>query len=521
MKNLIFTALSIFLLGHASNAQTTSDIFDISKTQNLGTARYNGLSGAFGALGGDLTAVAENPAGGAVFTSSYGSATLSQNGSDFNSTYFDNTTQTSDTNLNLNQIGAILILKSDSESNSINKISLGLLYNRDNDYRREFQLDGNSNIGNIGDYFVGQANGYDFRDISPRPLLNDNGDPLLDEDGNTIFETFEQAYVNIGNAPNFEAKGQQAFLAREAFLILENDNNNLTYNSEILGSNNSQIVDIISRGRSSKTSVNVAFEIDHKIYLGGNINFHNYNLRKNILVNEVNNNTTDDISEVFFETRSRSFGNGISLNFGGIAKVNNNLRLGLSYQTPTWSTLQNELDQNISVFFRNGEVSDIDPALVFTYPEYDIRTPGELSASIAYIFGKNGLFSAQYSRKDFSNIKYDDNAFDFTVLNNRIKNTFQAVNTLKVGGEYRYEKWRLRGGINYATSPYKNDRIAGDTQGFSLGTGYDWGKWKLDIAYNRIETDVNEVPFENDNFQNSAAINRKDDALSITLGVNF
>ncbi|WP_010177292.1 OmpP1/FadL family transporter [Aquimarina agarilytica] len=524
MKKFLFTTLGILVLSATSLAQTTSEVFDFANTNNLGTARYNGLSGAFGALGGDLTGVAENPAGGAVFTNSYGSVTLSQGGSNFNSTYFNTTTEASDANFNFNQIGGILILKNTSGSKSINKISLGILYNRDNNYNREYAIQGNSSIGNIGDYFAGQADGYDIQDISQRQLVNDNGVPLVDEDGNEILEDFLDAYIDIGELPGLEARGQQAFLATTSNIISPDTNNNRLYNSEIVGSNNSQQISTITSGGSSKVSINLAFEIDEKIYLGGNLNFHNYDLRKNTLISEVNNNTTDNISEVFFETRSRTFGNGFSLNLGGIAKIGDQLRLGLSYQTPTWSVLQNELDQNLTTFLRDQgpeNPRNVDPGLVFSYPEYDIRTPGEVSASIAYVFGKDGLLSAQYSRKDFSNIKYDDNAFDFDILNNRIKNTFQAVNSLKIGGEYRYEKWRFRGGLSYVTSPYKNDRIAGDTQGFSLGTGYDWGKWKLDIGYNHFEIDSNEVPFENDLYNNAAAINRKGDAVSVTLGVNF
>jgi len=51
--------------------------------------------------------------------------------------------------------------------------------------------------------------------------------------------------------------------------------------------------------------------------------------------------------------------------------------------------------------------------------------------------------------------------------------------------------------------------------------GYNWGKWKLDVAFNHIETDRVEAVFENANFNNTATINKKDDAVSVTLGVNF
>ena len=38
-----------------------------SKENNSGTARFNAMSGAFGALGGDVSAIKINPAGAAIF----------------------------------------------------------------------------------------------------------------------------------------------------------------------------------------------------------------------------------------------------------------------------------------------------------------------------------------------------------------------------------------------------------------------------------------------------------------------
>ena len=51
--------------------QNISDALNYSSNSYQGTARFNSMGGAFGALGGDLSAIAVNPAGSAVLNDGY------------------------------------------------------------------------------------------------------------------------------------------------------------------------------------------------------------------------------------------------------------------------------------------------------------------------------------------------------------------------------------------------------------------------------------------------------------------
>ena len=63
MKKLYFFTLLLCTIFTNAQSLSYSDIAVLFSTDdNLGTARYMGLSGAFGALGGDMTAVDINPA---------------------------------------------------------------------------------------------------------------------------------------------------------------------------------------------------------------------------------------------------------------------------------------------------------------------------------------------------------------------------------------------------------------------------------------------------------------------------
>lgn len=69
MKRNLFIAMAFFVSVH-SFGQGEIDAYRFSKNELSGTARSQAMGGAFGALGGDATGVAINPAGIGVYRSS-------------------------------------------------------------------------------------------------------------------------------------------------------------------------------------------------------------------------------------------------------------------------------------------------------------------------------------------------------------------------------------------------------------------------------------------------------------------
>ena len=76
MKKVSFF-LMLQLFAQLLPAQDITDAVRYGIDHIQGTARFHSLGGAFGALGGDLSAVNVNPAGSAIFSNSYVSGTLS------------------------------------------------------------------------------------------------------------------------------------------------------------------------------------------------------------------------------------------------------------------------------------------------------------------------------------------------------------------------------------------------------------------------------------------------------------
>ena len=120
MKKIIF--LFIALLGVCFvYGQDITDAVRYSNDEVKGTARFRAMGGAFGALGGDLSAVNINPASSAVFTQSRASFTTGFNSISNNSEYFGSSLSDTDSNINFYQGGGVFVYASNNQNTKWNK----------------------------------------------------------------------------------------------------------------------------------------------------------------------------------------------------------------------------------------------------------------------------------------------------------------------------------------------------------------------------------------------------------------
>ena len=139
-KNLIITLICFSL--NNFHAQDLNSALLFSSGETLGTARFKSMSGAFGALGGDLSAVSINPAGSTIFNSSQGTLTAGTNNSSLDVTYANSKNTNSLTNLDLNQIGAAFVFKNNYSNSPWNKFVVSIFYERLDNYDSEFSIAG-------------------------------------------------------------------------------------------------------------------------------------------------------------------------------------------------------------------------------------------------------------------------------------------------------------------------------------------------------------------------------------------
>ena len=487
------------------NAQDITDALRYSQQDILGTARFRGMSGAFGALGGDLSALQINPAGSAVFLASSGSVTLSTSNIQNDASYFNGLRETSSSNFNFNQLGAVFIYNNSGESSILNKLSLSIAYDQTTDFSDEFIAFGRSN-NSIDSFFLAEAQGVPLDVITVR-----SG------------ESIDGVYSFLGEREGYGV--QQAFLGHESFIIEANDltdPNNTSYFSNVAPGFFDQEYYYESTGLNGKFTVNGGAQIHDRFYIGVNLNSHFINYDRTTEFFEGNNNTGSSINEIIFTNRLSTVGAGFSAQIGGILKVSNMLRLGASLESPTWYYIEEETTQRVETFSDADGRALVDPNVINIFPEYQLRTPARATGSIAVLFGKRGLISLDYSYKDYSSTEFDsDEGANFSDLNRDIENTLQGASTLRIGGELRNGNWSFRGGYSYEESPYKDELVLGEKTGLSLGMGYNFGKVKFDVAYDYSEQDRNQEFYSNSAFTNSTAIESYRDNLTFTLSLNL
>lgn len=480
MKKCTFLLLvSLFI--EFANAQDIYDGLIYSSESQIGTARFNALSGAFGSLGGDFSALSINPAGGAVFLDS--SAAFSIGGNDVvnKATYFNTYTKSIDTDIILNQAGGIFVFNYGSENSTIKKFTIAFNYQVEKNYNNELIIRGTGN-NTIGDFFLSKAQGI------PLELLQLQSG-----------ESISSLYRYLGETEGTTA--QNAFLGYQGFIIdpIDGDNSqNVQYTSNISPGSFNQEYAYLTEGSKKKYTLNLGAQINNDIFLGLNLNSHSLRYYRSVFLFESNSNPGSLIRDVGFENNLSVRGFGLSAQLGMIAKIQNNLRLGFSLQSPTWYDMLEETTQFLQTTrVESGQsiTETINPQIINVFQNYSLLTPGNVTASAAYIFGNNGLISLDYSFKDYGSIRFNSynyyNSYDnenyFNSVNNVIKDSLNGVNSVRLGGEYRINQLSLRGGFRYEESPYKKDDRIGDLSGFSLGIGYNLGNYNIDISYARAE----------------------------------
>lgn len=499
MKNYI--ALAFGLVCSIASAQNINDALQYNQQNLIGTARYQGMSGAFGALGGDLSALNTNPAGAAVFNNHMFSATLSNYNKKNDANYFRTNREAKRNDLELNQVGGVLVFK--SNNSDWKKIAIAANYDLVQNFDNNFEISGNSNQG-IDKYFLSYANGVPFG-------------PLLKREG----EYLEDAYLDVGR--NLGFADQQAFLGYYGGLINpadETDDNNTVYTSNANYNTVDQNYRENTTGYNSKFVLDFATQYQDNLYLGASLNFHSITYDKYTEFTETGYES-GPITRTTFDNYLHTEGNGFSFALGAIAKLNEVVRVGASYESPTWYRLTDDTSQRISSDEADDDISFINFNVINLYERYTIKTPSKLTGSLALVFGKDGLLSLDYGYQDMSNAEIKPtNDSGFTAANDEIFNELGTASTLRIGGEYRIEDISLRAGYRYEQSPYKDETTIGDLNGFSLGFGYTFGPNRIDIAYNRTEQDVNKQLF-NAGLTTPAQVNIANTNITLGYTVNF
>lgn len=487
-------------------AQGFYDALRYSTDEIQGTARFRGMSGAFGALGGDMSAVSLNPAGSAVFTRGHTSLSVLSASADRDVSYSNGMNASSNDNFDLNQAGVVFVFQNTSSNSGWRKFVLGLSYEQTANYDDDYFASG-VNTQSIGSYFLANAQGLRLDEISAFPG-----------------ESIANAYNDIGSIYGFSH--QQAFLGYESYILEPDmdDDANTFYTSNIAPGNFNHEFSYAATGYNGKFTVNGALQYEDNIYIGVNLNSHFINYNRSTYLFEENSNPGSSVWEVGFENNLFTEGSGFSFQLGGIAKLSDSFRVGLTYDSPVWLEINEESTQYLATIRDDGGsdvTTELDPNVINIYDKYKLQTPSKITGSAAVIFEDRGLISLDYSRKDYSSAKFKptDDAH-FASQNNLISDVLKSSNSYRIGGELREKQMSFRAGYRFEESPFDNTSLYGDLTGYSLGIGYNFGGTKLDLAYERSERQTNHQLFDV-GLTDSVILDQENSNLTLTLSLTL
>lgn len=522
MKKYIF--LTTFgLIVSVAQSQEIPDAMRYSQDNLNGTARFRAMGGAFGAVGGDLSSFNVNPAGSAIFSNNQMALTLSNFDTKNNSNYFGTDTSEKNSSFDLNQAGAVFVFRNKNTKSNWKKVSVGVNYENTNNFDNGMFSAGTNPNNSIANYFLSYANNGNNGAPVPQQFVNR-------EPGESISDLYSFLGSNLPNIQNPRLSGfdaQQAFLGYQGFIInaVDENDNNSAYSSNVpSGGNYYQENSVYSTGYNGKLSFNAATSYKDKVFIGVNLNSHFTDYQRSSRFYEENDNPLNSnyqVKRIQFNNDLNTYGTGFSFQVGAIAKLTNEVRLGLAYESSTWYNLTDELSQSLEAVSSNTAeelpADVVNPGVINIYEPYQLQTPSKLTGSFAYIFGKSGLISVDYAIKDYSNTKFKpENDPFFTALNRDMNSILDTTGELRIGAEYKIEALSLRAGYRYEQSPYKNAVTIGDLTGYSAGFGYSFGSTKLDLAYSYAKRN-SQQGFFNQGFTDGANIEAINNNVSLTL----
>ena len=443
MKFYKLIALGALGFPFAAFSQTDADVFRYTQTQPLGTARFSAMSGSFGALGADLSSVTVNPAGLGLFRrneASVGFGIITETAS---GKFFGTESKSSAANSNLNHWGLAFTSKQgkDDDLPEWKYINFSIGYNRQNRFTSNQAIQGSLQGQTLIDDLVNRAQGK-----APQSM-----DQFLEGLGYNAY-LFDPDTNKLGNyyISNWNRIPQKSLKKT-----------------------------IDQGGGMGETNISIAGNYSNKWFLGASIGFSRINFFNNEIHRELTNDTGYVLRSFSYTNTFATQGWGANLRLGVLYMPAPWIRLGVSGQTGTRYLLQDNYTSTMEVVFADSTKSFNSPEGAY---RYTLRTPGWLTSSIAFMWGKLGAINVDYQIQDIGNGALYPGA-DFVDQNTIISAKYKLSHTVRLGAELRLEWISLRGGWSYQTSPFINNSTAFSRQGFTVGAGFRRNAFFADFAY--------------------------------------
>ena len=504
MKKITMIALAMFTAVGAG-AQTIYDATNIAQKELNGTARFVGMGGAMGALGGDISTIGTNPAGIGIYRSNDAMLTFGYSMTGTESNYVGNKFETNKNRWSFDNAGFVIASKIGNHT-PLRYVNFGFNYHKSKSFYKNMTMQGL--MGSIDNQYVSQvrsmaqqatdAQDYVYHNYNQQRLNWESNDIYRDSEAGWLGAVGYQGSLLFENRQTGSPDSYDPYIPSEAdayFLSRE-------------------------RGGIDQYDFNISFNINDRFYFGVTLGAYDVDYNKYSLYDEMYAYKWEGDGQIYeegysLESFNRIHGSGFDFKFGAIFRPieDSPLRIGLAVHTPTYYKLTYTTGALLtSDLFLPNEAGDetLTRTTVDTYSalggrdmdrDFKLQTPWVFNASLGYTVGNNLALGAEYEYEDYSSMKFkypegDEMAWETGEADLCMK----GVSTLRLGAEYKpIPAFSLRAGYNYSTAAYKKDAIKAlpsnsintDTDfansksmnTFTLGIGYRFSSFYADLAY--------------------------------------
>lgn len=544
----ILSIMTAAMLGTAVSAQETYDNAQLATKDLNGTARYVGMGGAMEALGADLSTIGTNPAGIGMFRRSMVAGSFGFN-SQQDAKSFGNANKT---NMSFDQAGFVYSMRSGRHS----MLNFGFNYTKSKNFDQILTAAGRLNNASQNKLSaMKNANGvYTLQDKNNGLVSNSGAYSQADYlYSNVLFNHYKEP------AENKPADPTNAGL-KDGVIVYDNTGLPVYYNATGYDFGRS------TTGYIGQYDFNVSGNSNDRFYWGFTVGIYDVHYNSSSLYSESLVDGGKAIGDVAMNDERKITGTGFDVKAGLIFRPaeESPFRIGLYVHTPTWYDLTT---RNYTVLDNNTDKTYGSSDYGKSSESYDFKfyTPWRFGVSLGHTVGNYLALGATYEYADYTTndirvndggeVDYWGNYYETSsrdeAMKQNIKNSLKGVHTVKVGMEFKPEKnFAVRLGYNYQSAMYnKNGFKDGslesygtyyasttdytnwkDTHRFTVGVGYNYGKFSFDLAYQYSQTNGDFYPFMSyvdnsepkfDNVCDAVKVSNKRNQLLFTVGYKF
>ncbi|HET8860158.1 hypothetical protein [Marivirga sp.] len=470
MKKLIyfFTIIGAFYSFNSFSQVPlyTADAVRFSQTDGGGTARFVGLGGANVSLGGDISSISGNPAGLGFYNRSTWAISPVLRIGEFSAQYEGENSRNMGGNFQIPNMGMVFHNRFEEYAGS-KWISgtFGVAINQKQSFYNNINYSGTIDLN--ADGFP-----YDFVEYMASPFL------ITDDQGNVFnkrYATEEEIEPDFLSNP-YSNLASFVGLLNIIEIVDENDN--------VIGYEVDRYdINQLSPARqqenittySGLTTLDLSYGANYNdvLFLGAALNINFLNYRQERQFRETPNNGILNYMELNEETTIS--GAGAAFTFGAIYKPINILNIGFSYTSPTFISITETQEIDMTAIFLDGSggneglINEVDP--------YSIMIPQKVSVGATAFLSKYGFLTADLEYVDYASTRYSSSNGAFGGEIPDVGGDLESTFNLKVGAEGRWNILRARVGYTYFDNPYNlnlgtnSSNFNQDRQSISGGIG--------------------------------------------------